>query len=81
MPDWEHVNFAFYGVDENERFERSHVEMESGDTLLFHPLLIHGSGRNRSNEFRRSISVHFASASCTSPPPDWRDNDRVRLVD
>ena len=80
MPDWEHVNFAFYGIERDEKIERVHVEMESGDTLLFHPLLIHGSGRNRTNDFRRSISVHFASASCTSPPPDWRDNDRVRHI-
>ena len=80
MPDWEHVNFAFYGIERDEKIERVHIEMESGDTLLFHPLLIHGSGRNRTNDFRRSISVHFASASCTSPPPDWRDNDRVRHI-
>ena len=81
LPDWEHVNFTFYGIDENERYERVHVEMEQGDTLLFHPLLIHGSGRNRTDQFRRSISVHYASASCTSQSPDWRDNDRVRRVD
>ena len=80
LPEWEHVNFAFYGIDSSDDFERVHIEMNAGDTLVFHPLLIHGSGRNRTDQFRRSISVHYASAECTSPPPDWRDNDRVRRV-
>ena len=38
--------------------------MAPGDTLLFHPLLVHGSGRNRSDGFRRAISTHYASADC-----------------
>ena len=46
---------------------RLHVEMEPGDTLFFHPLLIHGSGRNRSDDFRRAISVHYASRDCERP--------------
>jgi hypothetical protein len=28
-------------------------EMESGDTVFFHPLLIHGSGMNRTEDFRK----------------------------
>jgi phytanoyl-CoA hydroxylase len=32
------------------------------DTLFFHPLLIHGSGANRSRGYRKAISVHYASA-------------------
>ncbi len=41
-----------------------HVIMEPGDTIFFHPILIHGSGRNTSNRFRKAISCHFASTHC-----------------
>ena len=54
--------------------------MDPGDTLLFHPLLIHGSGRNRSDQYRRAISAHYAAADCESPAPDWRDNPYVRRL-
>ena len=30
-----------------------HLEMGPGDTVFFHPLLIHGSGMNRTNGFRK----------------------------
>ena len=79
-PNWEYVNFKFYGIEERIQGERVHIEMEAGDTVFFHPLLVHGSGRNRSNDFRRSISAHFASNKCDSPPPDWRDNEFVRKI-
>jgi phytanoyl-CoA hydroxylase len=39
-----------------------HLEMETGDTVLFHPLLIHGSGANRTNGFRKAISCHYAAS-------------------
>jgi len=64
-PDWEWVNLAYFGargVDADT--ERVHLEMEPGDTVFFHPLLLHGSGRNRTAHFRRSISAHYASAAC-----------------
>lgn len=77
MPDWEYVNYKFYGISEDLMQNRVHVEMEPGDTILFHPLLVHGSGRNRTKGFRRSISAHYASAKCESPPPDWRENPFV----
>ena len=32
--------------------------------MFFHPILIHGSGANRTSGFRKSISSHFASAKC-----------------
>lgn len=80
LPDWEYVNFAFFGVEETEDLTHVHIEMEPGDTVFFHPLLIHGSGRNTTSECRRSISTHYASHLCESPLPDWRENDRVRLV-
>ena len=80
LPDWDFVNFAFYGVEDTTGLERKHIEMEPGDTVFFHPLLIHGSGRNLTSECRRSISTHYASHECESPVPDWRENERVRRV-
>jgi phytanoyl-CoA hydroxylase len=79
-PDWEYVNRGFHGIQDIDRSRRVHVEMEPGDTLLFHPLLVHGSGRNRGDDFRRAISAHFAAAGCESPPPDWRENPYVRRL-
>jgi phytanoyl-CoA hydroxylase len=38
--------------------------MEAGDCVLFHPLLIHGSGMNRTKGFRKAISCHFAASEC-----------------
>ena len=32
--------------------------------LFFHPLLIHGSGRNLSAGYRKAISCHYASTHC-----------------
>jgi phytanoyl-CoA hydroxylase len=64
-PDWEHVNFLYVGArSRGEAPPRVHLEMEPGDTLFFHPLLLHGSGRNRSFGFRPAISCHYASAEC-----------------
>lgn len=36
---------------------RVHLEMEKGDTVFFHPLLIHGSGMNRTQGFRK-VQLH-----------------------
>lgn len=80
LPDWDYVNFAFFGVEDTEGLSHVHIEMEPGDTVFFHPLLIHGSGRNTTQACRRSISTHYASHLCESPLPDWRENDRVRFV-
>jgi phytanoyl-CoA hydroxylase len=66
-PDWDELNFGFFAAQGIDIEARIHVEMEPGDTLLFHPLLVHGSGRNRSAGFRRSISVHYASLKCDRP--------------
>ncbi|PRD23203.1 UNVERIFIED_CONTAM: Phytanoyl-CoA dioxygenase [Trichonephila clavipes] len=56
-PDWEQgVNKMYHGVrnmDENQMDRRVYLEMEAGDTVLFHPVLIHGSGANRTNGFRK----------------------------
>nr|CAD7580797.1 unnamed protein product [Timema californicum] len=38
--------------------------MEKGDTVFFHPKLVHGSGVNRTKGFRKAISSHYASSDC-----------------
>ncbi len=64
-PGWEYVNYMYVGArGVGAHADRVHLEMEPGDTLFFHPLLLHGSGRNRSAGSRRAISAHFASATC-----------------
>lgn len=51
---------------------RLHLEMEAGDTVFFHPLLIHGSGMNRTQGFRKvcpmviSKQSPYDCISCTS---------------
>jgi phytanoyl-CoA hydroxylase len=66
-PKWENgVNKMYYGIVDYEPKEgdRVHLVMEPGDTVFFHPLIIHGSGTNRSQGFRKSISCHYAASEC-----------------
>jgi len=42
--------------------------MKKGDIVFFHPLLIHGSGINRSKGYRKSMCCHFAAAECKYIP-------------
>jgi phytanoyl-CoA hydroxylase len=68
-PDWEWVNLAYFGATGvSKDVERLHLEMEPGDTVFFHPILLHGSGQNRTEGFRRAISAHYASATCRFLP-------------
>ena len=47
-----------------------HLEMEKGDTVFFHPILIHGSGMNRTKGFRKVtdgvLNIHIWG-NCVSP--------------
>ncbi|XP_059843252.1 phytanoyl-CoA dioxygenase, peroxisomal isoform X2 [Hypanus sabinus] len=65
-PEWPGgVNKMYHGIhDYDPSHPRIHLEMEKGDTVFFHPLLIHGSGTNQTRGFRKAISCHFASADC-----------------
>nr|XP_025872236.1 phytanoyl-CoA dioxygenase, peroxisomal isoform X1 [Vulpes vulpes] len=65
-PNWEGgVNLMFYGIqDYDENSPRVHLVMEKGDTVFFHPLLIHGSGWNKTQGYRKAICCHFSSADC-----------------
>jgi phytanoyl-CoA hydroxylase len=68
-PEWEYLNLGYFGAEGVGAHEgRVHLEMEAGDTVFFHPLLLHGSGRNRTRGFRRAISAHYASATCRFLP-------------
>jgi phytanoyl-CoA hydroxylase len=66
-PNWEGgVNKMYYGI-QNYDFSKGklvHLEMEKGDTVFFHPILIHGSGTNKTQGFRKAISCHYASSHC-----------------
>ncbi|XP_022110313.1 phytanoyl-CoA dioxygenase, peroxisomal-like isoform X1 [Acanthaster planci] len=65
-PQWEGgVNKMYHGIrDYSPDHPRMHLVMEKGDTVFFHPLLIHGSGMNRTQGFRKAISCHYSSAEC-----------------
>ncbi|XP_076688176.1 phytanoyl-CoA dioxygenase, peroxisomal-like isoform X1 [Callospermophilus lateralis] len=65
-PQWEGgVNVMYHGIQDYDKdHARVHLVMEKGDTVFFHPLLIHGSGRNQTQGFRKVISCHFISADC-----------------
>uniref|UniRef100_T2MJ14 phytanoyl-CoA dioxygenase n=1 Tax=Hydra vulgaris TaxID=6087 RepID=T2MJ14_HYDVU len=67
-PQWEgKLNKGFLGIngfDKIKKKEFEYLEMETGDTVFFHPLLFHGSGRNKTQHFRKAISCHYASADC-----------------
>ncbi|CAG2175216.1 unnamed protein product, partial [Oppiella nova] len=67
-PEWDGgVNKGYYGVKDMPAtgYERRvHLEMEAGDCIFFHPLLIHGSGTNRTQGFRKAISCDYASSDC-----------------
>ena len=48
------VNKMYHGIrDYDPSSPRVHLEMGPGDTVFFHPLLIHGSGMNRTSGFRK----------------------------
>ena len=74
IPGWDYVNYGFLGVKGVDGADRVHVEMEPGDTLFFHSLLIHGSGNNRTDGFRRAISAHYAR---TTAEDLWGGVDRL----
>lgn len=62
-PGLEWLNGGYWGVldlgDAKDR--RVHLEMDPGDTVFFHPVLLHGSGRNKTQGFRRAMSAHYCA--------------------
>ena len=82
-PDWEYLNGGYFGAEDVDdlKARRVHLAMDPGDTVFFHPILLHGSGRNRTDNFRRAISAHYANTHVT-----WQwtvekfDNRHYRIV-
>lgn len=64
LPDGENINLAYFGAKNIDIEQRVHLEMDAGDVLFFHPVLLHGSGRNLSRGCRRAISAHYAAGEC-----------------
>ena len=40
-----------------------HLDLKKGDCVLFHPLLVHGSGINRSDQCRKAMTCFYSSAN------------------
>ncbi|XP_066257405.1 phytanoyl-CoA dioxygenase, peroxisomal-like [Euwallacea similis] len=54
----------YHGVQGFEHLKKKFVIMNKGDTVFFHPHLLHGSGPNKTQGFRKAISCHYASSDC-----------------
>jgi len=64
-PEWSGgVNKMYHGILDYKVDDKKlvYLEMEPGDTVFFHPILIHGSGTNRTNGFRKAISCHYSTS-------------------
>lgn len=57
-------NAMYHGVQGFDHLPKVHVVMDRGDTVFFHPLLLHGSGPNLTKGFRKAISCHYADSNC-----------------
>lgn len=57
-------NKMYHGVHGMDHLPKAFVVMEKGDTVFFHPHLLHGSGPNKTKGFRKAISCHYADSNC-----------------
>lgn len=57
-------NKLYHGVQGFDYVPKMNLIMEKGDTVFFHPLVLHGSGPNLTKGFRKAISVHYADSNC-----------------
>jgi phytanoyl-CoA hydroxylase len=51
-------------VPPGQKVELATVQVRAGGGVFFHSLCFHGSARNRSTEWRRAISLHWAGSAC-----------------
>jgi len=58
------LNKAYHGVLGYDHLPKVNLVMEKGDTVFFHPILLHGSGPNLTKGFRKAISCHYAASDC-----------------
>ena len=77
--EWEYVNAGYWGAEGvGEATERIHLECEPGDTVFFHSLILHGSGRNKTPGFRRAISCHYCSTQVEKTWDEREEDDDTR---
>ena len=82
------VNKAYYGLQLPDNGKditallsrRLHLEMAPGDTVFFHPLLVHGSGANLSDTNRRSMQVHYCNSAEVNWAPDGVIPEQRRIA-
>ncbi|XP_019866805.1 phytanoyl-CoA dioxygenase, peroxisomal [Aethina tumida] len=60
----DYKNKMYHGIPNLDHLVRLTVPMEKGDTIFFHPLLLHGSGPNLTKGYRKAISCHYADSNC-----------------
>lgn len=59
------INAMYHGIQDLPSTTKwIDLEMQPGDTVFFHPLLVHGSGVNKSNRTRKAISCHYGAGDC-----------------
>ncbi|XP_044737746.1 phytanoyl-CoA dioxygenase, peroxisomal-like [Chrysoperla carnea] len=58
------VNKGYHGIRGYDHRPKVNLLMDKGDTVFFHPQLIHGSGVNVTTNFRKAISCHYAASDC-----------------
>lgn len=58
------VNKAYFGIKEYQDIKVKMIDlvMKKGDIVFFHPLVVHGSGPNKTDGYRKSMCCHFASS-------------------
>jgi phytanoyl-CoA hydroxylase len=58
-------NYGVFGVEGYDNHKDEEVlELQPGDSVIFHSRLLHKTGSNRAERPRRVITVHYASARC-----------------
>ncbi|CAK1547847.1 unnamed protein product [Leptosia nina] len=61
------TNKLYHGILDESVYDTGkwvQLAMSPGDTVFFHPLLVHGSGPNVATRYRKAITAHYASGSC-----------------
>jgi len=78
-PSWEKgVNKMYHGIRGHDDDSKVYVEMDKGDTVFFHPLIIHGSGANVTKNFRKAISTHYAASDCEYINVDGTSQENIK---
>lgn len=56
------INIGYHGAPGFEDVPRLDLVMDAGDTVFFHPLLLHGSYENRTQNFRHAINCDYSDS-------------------